>query len=60
MKRSGEFIGISFEAAVRKGNVGKPFPECYDVERCESTDEYKRIYAEAKNDLREQGMPFKY
>jgi methylamine--corrinoid protein Co-methyltransferase len=40
--------------------VGKTFPECYDVERCEPTDEYKRIYAEAKYDLREQGIPFKY
>jgi methylamine--corrinoid protein Co-methyltransferase len=40
--------------------VGKTFPECYDVERVEPTDEYKRIYAEAKKDLREQGFPFKY
>ena len=40
--------------------VGKTFPECYDVERCEPTDEYKRIYAEAKQDLGEQGFPFKY
>jgi methylamine--corrinoid protein Co-methyltransferase len=60
IKRTGEFIGTSFEAAVRRGAVGKPFPECYDVERCEPTDEYKRIYAEAKNDMREHGFPFKY
>ena len=40
--------------------VGKTFPECYDVEKVEPSDEYKQVYAEAKNDLREQGIPFKY
>lgn len=39
---------------------GKPFPECYDVDKVEPSDEYKRIYEEAKKDLKEQGIPFKY
>ncbi|MEE8174931.1 MAG: monomethylamine:corrinoid methyltransferase, partial [Dehalococcoidia bacterium] len=41
-------------------DLGKTFPECYDVEKAEPTDENKRVYAEAKNDLREVGVPFKY
>jgi hypothetical protein len=40
--------------------AGKPFPECYDVDKVEPSDEYKRIYEEAKRDLKEQGIPFKY
>ena len=40
-------------------DLGKTFPECYDVEKAEPTDECKRVYAEAKKDLREVGVPFK-
>ena len=39
---------------------GKPFPECYDVDQVEPSDEYKQIYAEARKDLKEVGLPFKY
>ena len=56
MKRFMEF----WDPLTKDRPVGKTFPECYDVERCEPTDEYKRVYAEAKQDLREQGFPFKY
>jgi len=41
-------------------DMGKTFPECYDVEKAEPTDENKRVYAEAKKDLREVGVTFKY
>jgi methylamine--corrinoid protein Co-methyltransferase len=40
--------------------AGKMFPECYDVIKVEPTDEYKEIYDEAKKDLREAGVTFKY
>jgi len=39
---------------------GKMFPECYDVVKVEPTDEYKRIYDEAKKDLQAAGVNFKY
>ncbi len=39
---------------------GKPFPECYDVIKVEPTIEYRQIYDEAKKDLTEAGIPFKY
>jgi hypothetical protein len=31
-----------------------------DVEKVEPTDEYKKLCTEAKKDLREVGVPFKY
>ncbi len=39
---------------------GKMFPECYDIVKVEPTDEYKLVYDEAKKDLREAGVTFKY
>jgi hypothetical protein len=36
------------------------FPECYDIIKVEPTDEHKRVYDEAKMDLREAGVNFKY
>jgi hypothetical protein len=48
------------EPIIRERPVGKTFPECYDVEKVEPSDEYKQVYAEAKKDLKEQGLPFKY
>jgi methylamine--corrinoid protein Co-methyltransferase len=39
---------------------GKMFPECYDIIKVEPTDEHKRVYDEAKMDLREAGVNFKY
>jgi len=38
---------------------GKTFPECYDVQSVEPTEEYKEIYAAAKKDLRDAGIPLK-
>jgi methylamine--corrinoid protein Co-methyltransferase len=43
-----------------KGEKGKTFPECYDVGKVEPLDEFKQLYADAKKDLREAGIPFKY
>ncbi len=39
---------------------GKTFPECYDVVSLKPTDEYKRIYSEAKEEIANIGIPFKY
>jgi hypothetical protein len=46
--------------AMKNPEKGKTFPECYDVQRVEPSDEYKQLYAEAKKDLRQAGIPFKY
>ncbi len=39
---------------------GKMFPECYDIIKVEPTDEYRQVYDEAKKDLGEAGVSFKY
>lgn len=50
-----------FVEHMKKGpEQGKTFPECYDVQRVEPSDEYKQIYAEAKKDLRQAGIPLKH
>jgi methylamine--corrinoid protein Co-methyltransferase len=55
----GNVVSMLMQQAM-KGEKGKTFPECYDVEKVEPLDEFKQLYADAKKDLRQAGIPFKY
>lgn len=53
-------VNMLMQHAMKNPEKGKTFPECYDVEKVEPSDEFKQLYAEAKKDLRQAGIPFRY
>jgi methylamine--corrinoid protein Co-methyltransferase len=55
----GNVVSMLMQQAM-KGEKGKTFPECYDVGKVEPLDEFRQLYADAKKDLRQAGIPFKY
>lgn len=62
-KTANELIGkllATYEDKLMDPPQGKSFPECYDVVKVEPTEEYKQIYAEAKEEMRQLGVPFVY
>jgi hypothetical protein len=40
--------------------LGKTFQECYDTKKVTPSEEYTKLYATVKDELRELGVPFEY
>ena len=52
-------IFLTFEDKLENAPKGKSFQECYDLATVTPSDEYLKLYAEAKKELEDIGIPFK-
>jgi methylamine--corrinoid protein Co-methyltransferase len=49
-----------YEDRIAEAPRGKPYPECYDLQTHKPSDEYVRLYAEAREELAQMGIPFRF
>ena len=49
-----------YKNQIAEAPLGKTFPECYDARKVTPSEEYTRLYATVKAELRDMGVPFAY
>lgn len=49
-----------YKTQIADAPIGKLFQECYDTRKVTPTEEYSKLYATIKAELRDLGVPFEY